>query len=141
MADQRTGNSALSERSTAELLKQLSDQTATLVRQELELAKVELTQKGRQAGIGAGMFGAAGMVGLYAVGALTAAIILALSLAVSGWVAALIVAAAYGAIAGVLALTGKTRVSRGVPPAPEQTMATVKQDVEYLRERAKEGRA
>jgi uncharacterized membrane protein YqjE len=131
----------LGERSTAELLKQLSDQTATLVRQELELAKVELTAKGKQAGIGAGMFGAAGMVGLYALGALTAAVILALSLAMSGWLAALIVAVVYGAIAGVLALTGKTHVSRGVPPAPEQTVETVKEDVEYVRERAKEGRA
>ncbi len=141
MADQGSGNSALSERSTAELLKQLSDQTTTLVRKELELAKVELTEKGRQAGIGAGMFGAAAMVGLYAVGALTAAIILALSLAMTGWLAAVIVAVVYGAIAGVLALTGKTRVSRGVPPAPEQTVQTVKEDVEYVRERAKEGRA
>jgi uncharacterized membrane protein YqjE len=140
VADQ-SGNSALSERSRAELLKQLSDQTATLVRQELELAKVELTAKGKQAGIGAGMFGAAGMVALYAVGALTAAIILALSLAMSGWLAALIVAVVYGAIAGVLALTGKTHVSRGVPPAPEQTVETVKEDVTYVRDRAKEGRA
>lgn len=141
MADQGSGNSAVSERSTAELLKQLSDQTTTLVRHELELAKVELTEKGKQAGIGAGMFGAAGMVGLYAVGALTAAFILVLSLAMSGWLAALIIAVVYGALAGVLALTGKNRVSRGVPPAPEQTVETVKQDVEYVRERAKEGRA
>ncbi len=139
MADQ-SGTSALSERSTAELLKQLSDQTAALVRQELELAKVELTAKGKQAGVGAGMFGAAGMVGLYALGALTAAIILALSLSVAGWLAALIVAAAYGVIAGGLALSGKTRISRGVPPTPEQTVETVKEDVQYARERAKEGR-
>jgi uncharacterized membrane protein YqjE len=142
VAEQQIGDAVVSERerSTAELLKQLSDQTATLVRQELELAKVELTEKGKQAGIGAGMFGAAGMVGLYALGALTAAIILALSLAVSGWVAALIVAAGYGAVAGGLALNGKTRVQRGVPPAPEQTVETVKDDLEYTRERAKEGR-
>jgi uncharacterized membrane protein YqjE len=142
VAEQQIGDAVVSERerSTAELLKQLSDQTATLVRQELELAKVELTEKGKQAGIGAGMFGAAGMVGLYALGALTAAIILALSLAVSGWVAALIVAAGYGAVAGGLALNGKRRVQRGVPPTPEQTVETVKDDLEYTRERAKEGR-
>lgn len=140
MADPHTGNSALSERSAAELLKQLSDQTATLVRHELELAKVELTTKGKQAGVGAGMVGAAGMVGLYALGALTAAIILALSLAVTGWLAALIVAGAYGVIAGGLAVSGKARVKRGVPPTPEQTVETVKEDVEYARERAKEGR-
>lgn len=141
MAEQGIGDSALSERSTAELLKQLSEQTATLVRHELELAKVELTEKGKQAGIGAGMFGVAGMMGLYGVGALTAAFILALSLAMSGWLAALIVAILYGAVAGVLALTGKTRVSRGVPPAPEQTVETIKQDLAYTRERAREGRA
>lgn len=132
--------SALSERSVADLLKQLSDQTATLVRQELELAKVELTAKGKQAGIGAGMFGAAGMFAFFAVGALTAAIILAISLAVTGWLAALIVAAGLGGVAGILALTGKTRLARGVPPAPEQTVETVREDVQVVKERAREGR-
>lgn len=140
MAEHDSGNATLDDRSMPELLKQLSDQTATLVRQELELAKVELTAKGKQAGIGAGMFGAAGVVGLYAVGALTAAVILALSLAMSGWVAALIVAAVYGLVAGGLALTGRERVSRGVPPTPEQMVQTVKEDVDYARQRAKEGR-
>ena len=139
MAEQGSG-SALSDRSVPELLRQLSDQTATLVRQELDLAKVEMTEKGKQAGIGAGMFGAAGLVGLYALGALTAAVILALSLAMSGWVAALIVAAVYGAVAGGLALMGKSRVQRGVPPTPEQTVETVKQDVAVAREAVKEGR-
>lgn len=134
------GGPALNDRSVPELLRELSDQTATLVRQELDLAKVELTEKGKQAGIGAGMFGAAGLVGLYALGALTAAVILALSLAMAGWLAALIVAAVYGAVAGVLALTGKSRVQRGVPPTPEQTVQTVKQDVEVAREAVKEGR-
>ncbi|HWE08469.1 MAG TPA: phage holin family protein [Solirubrobacteraceae bacterium] len=140
VAEHDTGNAMLRDRPAAELLKQLSEQTATLVRQELELAKVELTAKGREAGVGAGMFGAAGMLGLYAVGALTAAAILALSLAMTGWLAALIVAAVYGAIAGGLALNGKGRVSRGVPPTPEQTIQTVKEDVQYTRKRAKEGR-
>jgi len=139
MAEHGSG-SALSDRSVPELLRQLSDQTAVLVRQELDLAKVELTEKGKQAGIGAGMFGAAGLVGLYALGALTAAVILALSLAMTGWLAALIVAVVYGAVAGVLALTGKTRVQRGVPPTPEQTVETVKEDVTVAREAVKEGR-
>jgi uncharacterized membrane protein YqjE len=140
VAEPDSGNAALSDRSVADLLKQLSDQTATLVRQELELAKVELTAKGKQAGVGAGMFGAAGMLGLYALGALTAAAIIALSLAVTGWLAALIVAAGYGAVAGGLALSGKSRVSRGVPPTPEQTVQTLKEDVRYARERVREGR-
>lgn len=140
MAENGATGSALSDRSVPELLRQLSDQTATLVRQELDLAKVELTEKGKQAGIGAGMFGAAGLVGLYALGALTAAVILALSLAMTGWLAALIVAVVYGAVAGVLALTGKSRVERGVPPTPEQTVQTVKEDVAVAREAVKEGR-
>ncbi len=138
-ADQRD-TPEMSDRSVSDLLRQLSDQTATLVRQELELAKAELTVKGKAAGIGAGMFGAAGLIGLFALGALTAAIVLALSLAVTGWLAALIVAAVYGAVAGGLALQGKTKVQQGVPPTPEQTVQTVKEDVEVTRQRAQEGR-
>jgi hypothetical protein len=124
----------------SDLLKQLSEQTSTLVRQELELAKVELTVKGKRASVGAGMFGAAGVVGLYAVGALTAAIVLALSLAVAGWLAALTVAAAYGAVAGALSLSGRTKVKQAVPPVPEQTVQTVKEDVELTKQRVQEGR-
>ncbi len=132
--------SAAPDQPVSELLKQLSEQTSTLVRQELDLAKAELTAKGKQVGLGAGMFGAAGVVGLYAVGALTAAIVLAISLAVTGWLAALIVAVAFGAIAGVLALMGKTRVKQGVPPVPEQTVQSLKEDVEVTKQRAQEGR-
>ena len=130
----------LSARSVADLLTQASDQTATLVRQELELAKSELTIKGKQVGLGAGMFGGAGVFGVYAFGALTAAIILALSLAVSGWVAGLIVAVAYGAIAGVLALQGKTKVKAGTPPLPEQSVQSVKADLQSTKQHIKEGR-
>ena len=130
----------LSHQSIAELVKQLSDQSATLVRQEVELAKAELAVKGKQAGIGAGMFGGAGLFGLYAVGALTACVILALATAITPWLAALIVAAVYGAIAGVLALRGRTKLERGVPPVPEQAVESVKEDVEWTKQRAKEGR-
>jgi hypothetical protein len=133
-------DSQLSARSVADLLKQASDQTATLVRQELELAKAELTIKGKQVGLGAGMFGGAGVFGVYAFGALTAAIILALSLAVTGWVAGLIVAVAYGAIAGVLALQGKTKVKAGTPPVPEQSVQSVKADLQSTKQHIKEGR-
>jgi hypothetical protein len=128
------------ELSVPELMRQLSDQTATLVRQELELAKAELTVKGKRVGVGAGMFGAAGVFGLYALGAFTAAVILALSLAMSGWLAALIVTAVYGAVAGGLALSGKSNVQRGTPPVPEQTVETVREDVEVAKQRAQEGR-
>ena len=131
----------LADRPVGELLKQLSEQTSTLVRQEMELAKTELTEKGKRAGIGAGMFGGAGLLGLYAVGALTACLILALAEAVDGWLAALIVAAVYGLIAGGLALSGKEQVSRATPPAPEQANESVKEDVQWAKTRARSGRA
>jgi Putative Actinobacterial Holin-X, holin superfamily III len=132
---------AYDDRSIAELLRQLSDQTATLVRQELELAKTELSVKGKRVGIGAGMFGGAGLAGLYAVGALTACLILALSTAVAAWLAALIVAVVYAAIAGVLALMGKGKVEQGTPPVPEETVESVKEDVQWTKERAKAARS
>ena len=132
--------SRLSDRSIAELLKQLSDQTTTLARQEVDLAKAELAAKGKQAGLGAGMFGGATMFGLYGLGALTACVILALATAMSAWLAALIAAAVYGLIAGALALAGKSKVEKSVPPVPEQTIETVKEDVELTKARAKEGR-
>jgi uncharacterized membrane protein YqjE len=129
-----------SDRPVGELLKELSEQTTTLVRQELELAKLELTEKGKKAGIGAGMFGGAGIVGFYAVGALTACLILALATAVDGWLAALIVAAVYGAVAAVLALSGKSKVKQAVPPTPEQAVDSVKEDVQWTKSRAKQAR-
>ena len=128
------------DQSIAELMKTLSEQTTTLVRQEVELAKAELAVKGKRAGRGAGMFGGAALFGLYSLGALTACAILALSKAVDGWLAALVVTAVYVAIAAVLALVGRTAVQRGMPPVPEETVESVKEDVEMTRQRAKEGR-
>ena len=124
----------------AELVRQLSDQTTTLVRQEIELAKAEMTAKGKQVGIGAGAFGGAGLVGLYAVGAITACLILALSTAVAGWLAALIVGVVYAAIAGVLALVGKKKTQAGGPPVPERAISSTKEDVEWAKTRAKTAR-
>jgi MFS family permease len=131
---------ATSESSIAELVKQLSEQTSRLAHQEVELAKAELAVKGKRAGQGAGMLGGAGLVGLYALGALTAAAILGLATAVAGWLAALIVAAVYGAIAGVLALTGKNKVAAATPPVPEQATESVKEDVRWAKSRAQAGR-
>jgi MFS family permease len=128
------------DRPLAELVKELSEQTSTLVRKELELARAEMTQKGKAAGIGAGMFGAAGLFGVLALGALTACLILALAQALDGWLAALIVTAAYGALAGVLALLGKRKVGEATPPLPEQTKESVRQDVEETKQRVKEAR-
>jgi hypothetical protein len=131
---------ALSDRSIAELLRQLSDQTATLVRQELALARTEVALKGRQTGLGAGMFGGAAMFGLYALGALTACVILALATAIDGWLAALILAAAYAVIAGALALAARAKVRAAVPPVPAQAVESVKEDVQWTKRRAREGR-
>ena len=139
MADHH-GTNDLRERPTSELLKQLSDQTTTLVRQEIELAKLEVREKGKKAGVGAGMFGGAGLFGLYAVGALTATIILALATFLPGWVAALIVTVIYGAIAGVLALRGKSQVKEATPPMPEQAVETTKEDVRWVKTRAQSAR-
>jgi nitrate/nitrite transporter NarK len=106
----------------------------------MDLAKAELAAKGKKAGLGAGMFGGAGLLGVYALGALTTCAILALAIVVTGWLAALIVAAAWGAIAGGLALVGKRNVQQGVPPMPEQAVGSVKEDIEWTRTRAREGR-
>ena len=128
------------DRPVGELLRELSEQTSTLVRQELELAKLELTQKGKRAGIGVGMFGGAGALGIFALGALTAALILLLATAMTGWLAALIVAAGYGAVAGGLALMGRSQVQQAVPPVPEQATQSVKEDVQWTKTRAKQAR-
>jgi uncharacterized membrane protein YqjE len=135
-----TTDNHLRDRPTGELVKDLSTQVSTLVRQELELAKVELTAKGKQAGIGAGMLGGAGLFALYGVGALVATAILALATVVDGWLAALIVAVVLFALAGVLALMGRARARRAGPPVPEQTVATVKEDVRYTKEHVAEAR-
>lgn len=139
MAEQNAG-SDLRDRPTSELLKQLSDQLTTLVRQEVELAKLELREKGKKAGVGAGLFGGAGLIGLYAVGALTAFIILLLATFLAAWLAALIVAVIYGAIAGVLALQGKSQVEEATPPVPEQAVDSTKEDVAWVKSKAQSAR-
>jgi MFS family permease len=138
--EQHKGNSQLRDRPVGDLVKDATEQAQTLIREEIELAKAELGEKGKQAGIGAGMFGGAGLFGLFAFGALTAAAIGAVDLAVPFWAAALIVAAVYGAIAGVLALTGKTKVQAATPPVPEETVENVKEDVAWTKQRAQAGR-
>jgi MFS family permease len=128
------------ERPVGDLVKDATEQAQRLVRQEIELAKAELSEKGKRAGIGAGMFGGAGLFGLFAFGALTAAFIGAVDLAVPFWAAALIVAAVYGAIAGILALTGKNKVQSATPPVPEEAVDSVKEDVAWTKQRAQAGR-
>jgi hypothetical protein len=133
-------NNQLRDRPTGELLKELSDHTTTLVRQEIELAKSELGEKGKKAGVGVGMFGGAGLFGVFAFAALTACIIAALDSAMPLWLAALIPAVAYAAIAGLLALKGREKVESAGPPVPEQTTESVKEDVQWAKTRAQSGR-
>lgn len=128
------------DRPIGELVKQLSEQTSRLIRQEMALARAEMTQKGRQAGLAGGMFGAAGVFALLALGALTACLVLALALVLDAWLAALIVGAAYAAVGGVLALVGKRKVQEATPPLPEETKESVREDVTWVKERAREAR-
>jgi uncharacterized membrane protein YqjE len=125
-----------SERPVGDLVQELSKQTATLVRQEMRLAQAELQEKGKHAGIGAGMFGGAGVVALYGVGALIAAAIMLIATALEPWLAALIVGVVLLAVAGVLALLGRKQVDQATPPKPERAMESVQRDVEHVKERA-----
>jgi MFS family permease len=127
----------LREASIGELFSKLSDETSTLIRQEMALARAELTEKGKEAGKGAGFFGGAGVIGLLAAGAITAGIILLLDLAIAAWLAAIIVGLIYAAIAAFLGLQGRDRIQAATPPVPEETVETVKEDVEWAKTRAR----
>jgi Putative Actinobacterial Holin-X, holin superfamily III len=120
-----------------ELVQDLSRQTSTLIRQEMRLAQAELTEKGRHAGKGAGMFGGAGLVALYGVGALVAAAILGLATVIEPWIAAAAVGAGLLLVAGILALTGKKELDEAGPPKPEQAIESMQLDVETVKARAK----
>jgi hypothetical protein len=100
-----------------------------------------MSLKAKRIGIGAGAFGVAGLIGLFALGALTATLILALATAMEGWLAALIVTVLYAAIAGAAALLGKRKVEEGTPPVPERAIDTTKEDVEYVKQSAREARS
>jgi hypothetical protein len=129
------------ERSVSELMRQLTEQATRLAQKEIELAKAEMaemTGRGKRFGAAAGAFSTAA---LFAFGAVTAAAILGLATALEGWLAALIVAAAYLLVAGVLALFGRSKVQAATPPVPEQTAESVKEDLRSTKEKAKEGRA
>ena len=133
MADPQTN----SDKSVGELFQQLSAELTTLVRQELRLAQVEMKEKGKRAGLGAGLFGGAGVMAFYGGAALLVTIGLVLAEFIDGWLAALIVTVVVFAIAGVLALTGKKQVEQATPPAPDQAIETTKQSVETVKARAK----
>lgn len=122
-----------SDLSTGQLVSQLSEQTSRLIRDELRLAQLEMTAKGKRAGMGAGLFGGAGVIALYGLGCLIAAAILGLATAVSAWLAALIIGVVLFAIAGVAALAGKREIGEATPPVPTEAVAGVKRDVDTIK--------
>ncbi|MEU0478047.1 phage holin family protein [Streptosporangium sp. NPDC006013] len=121
---------------TSELIRQMSEQVSRLVRDELRLAKAELTEKGRHAGIGAGLFGGAGVVALFGTGSLVAAVILLLAYVMPAWVAAAVVGVVLLALAGVLGFSGKHQVAEASPPTPARTIESVRDDIYAVKERA-----
>jgi hypothetical protein len=131
-----TRPAAAEERSAGELVKEVTALVPRLVRDEIKLAQVEMTNKGKQMGIGAGAFAGSGLVALYAVGCLLACAIIALSGVVAAWLAALIVGVALLAVAGIAALVGKSRLSKGTPPVPKEAIDSVQADVQEVKEKA-----
>src|SRR5918998_4208726 len=121
------------EKPLGELVQDLSRQTSTLIRQEMRLAQAELAEKGKHASKGAGMFGGAGAVGLYGVGALVAAAILGLATVLEPWIAAAAIGVALLLVAGILALTGKKELDEMGPPKPEQALESMQRDVETVK--------
>jgi uncharacterized membrane protein YqjE len=141
VASHRTSRTG-SEPSTAELVQRATEQVSRLVRDELALARAELTEKGKHAGIGIGLFGGGGALALYGLGALIAAVILLLALVMPAWLAALIVAVVLFAVAGILALVGKKQVSQAVPPVPAAAVRSIRADVDTVAAAVKDrGRA
>lgn len=130
----------LRERPLGEVARDLTRDVSLLVRQEVALAKAELAQKGRDAAPGLGMIGGAGVVGLMAAGAVTAFLILVLSIFLPEWLSALIVGTVLAAVAYLLVKQGKERVGDAGAPVPEQTIETVKEDVAWAKTRATSAR-
>jgi type IV secretory pathway TrbD component len=129
----------LRERGMGDLVKELSGQVSVLMRQEIELARTEATEKAKKAGVGAGMLGGAGVAALLMLGALTAFLILVLALALPNWAAALIVTGVWAVVAGVLALLGREKVREVRTPVPKKTVETMKEDVEWLKDPTRSG--
>ena len=135
MADVLNGSPArpATDQSTSELVQKASEQISRLVKDEIALAKAELTEKGKHAGIGVGLFGGGGVLALYGVGALFATLIIVLDLFLPLWLAALIITVVLFAAAGVLALLGKKQVTQAVPPEPSAAIASAKADVDEVK--------
>jgi len=126
---------AAQERPAGELVKDLSEQVSHLVRDELRLAQLEMTRKGKQAGLGIGLFAGSGGIAVYGLGCLIACAVIAIASVLAAWLAALIVGVALLLVAGAAALLGKGRLSKATPPVPEETIGSVKADVDEIKER------
>jgi len=126
---------AAQDRPTGELVKDLSGQISHLVRDELRLAQLEMTRKGKQAGLGIGLFAGSGGIAVYGIGCLIACAVIAIATVLAAWLAALIVGAALLLVAGIAALIGKRRLGKATPPVPEEAIGSVKADVEEIKER------
>jgi MFS family permease len=137
MSDVDVRDNDAAQASLGELVQRFSQQTATLVRQEMRLAQAELKEKGKRAGIGAGLFGGAGVVALAAFGTLVAGLVLLLGEAVAMWISAFVVTGALALLAGVMALVGKKQVAQATPPKPEAAIESVQADVAEIKERAR----
>jgi Putative Actinobacterial Holin-X, holin superfamily III len=122
--------------STGQLLGDLTDQVTRLVRDEVRLAQAEVTGKAKRLGVGAGLFGGAGLVALLGVNALVTAAILGLAAVLPGWLAAIVIAVVLLAVAGVLALLGRKDVQQAAPPVPTETLESLKTDVATVKQRA-----
>lgn len=120
-----------------ELISELSEQVSVLVRDELRLASMEMARKGKQARAGIGILSGSGVAALFGAGCLTACAVLAISGVLAAWLAALIVGAALLAVAGAAALLGKSHLKRAAPPVPTDAAASVKADVDVIKERAR----
>jgi membrane protein len=134
MTTQTSARRSSDERSVSELVSAASEQLSRLVRDEMRLATAELQQKGKRLGTGAGLFGGAGLLAVYGVGVLLACAVLALSLVVAPWLAALIVGGAVLVVAGVIALMGRTQVRQATPPVPEAAAGNVRKDIKAVKE-------
>jgi hypothetical protein len=125
------------ERPAGELLKQLTEQVSTLVRDEIKLAELEMVRKGKKAGVGAGLLGGSGLVALYGLACLIAAGVAGLSLVLPVWAAALVAGGALLSVAGMVALIGRGSLRQATPPVPEEAVQDVKTDVEVIKESVK----
>jgi Flp pilus assembly protein TadB len=121
------------DRSAAELIKQVSEQTSKLVRQEIALARLEIREKIKHFEIGAGLLGAAAFAALFGAATLVAALVLVLATAMEAWLAALVVAFVLLGGAGIMALSGKRQIAEATPPAPEQAVENVHADIEEVK--------